>query len=421
MLSRLRTFDAHGGWGRAGAVSCAHWLSWRINMKLTAAHEHVRVARALGGLPLIDAAFGRGELSYSKVRALTRAATPAIEEDFLNVALHGTADQMERLVRAYRRVGEDAGRVPGAQRPRSERRYVRRSETATGMIKLEIQLPPEEAGLVWNAMMSALDGGARGRESSAEDSGPVVGSPAVANDGPELEELRADAIVDVARGYLQHQPRTLGSAYEVVVITTQEQLEQGSEGSNGVGGFLPDGTPVPTRVAAMLACDGARVDAVMSASGELLDVGRRTRAIPAAIARALWLRDGGCRAPGCGRRRHMHAHHIEAWAAGGATKLANLVMVCSAHHRMIHEGQLSAVVRDGAVVFSNHTGLVIPSSGPSVATGRELEELEAYLLDVGLRVDAETQRVWDGTRVRVAEMIDWMLISQTGGERSVSG
>jgi hypothetical protein len=62
MLTRLRIFDAHGGWGRAGAVSCAHWLSWRINMKLTAAHEHVRVARSLADLPLIDAAFGRAEL-----------------------------------------------------------------------------------------------------------------------------------------------------------------------------------------------------------------------------------------------------------------------------------------------------------------------------------------------------------------------
>lgn len=291
------------------------------------------------------------------------------------------------------------------------------------MIKIEIQLPPEEAGLLWNALMSAMDGGATERESSAENSAAVqvaakqtVGKQA--NDGPELEEQRADAIVDVARGYLQHRPRTLGSAYELVVISTREQLESGSD---GIGGYLPDGTPPPKRVAAMLACDGARVDAVMSPSGELLDVGRRTRAIPAAIARALWLRDGGCRAPGCGRRRHMHAHHIEGWAAGGATKLANLVLVCSTHHRMIHEGQLSTEIRDGVVVFRNHAGLVIPSSGPSVANGQELEELERCLEDVDLQVDGDTQRVWDGTRVRVAEMIDWMLASEISRERWLAG
>jgi hypothetical protein len=336
----------------------------------------------------------------------------------LNVALHGTADQIERLVRAYRRVKEEAAetKTPGTLRPRSERQYVRRSETATGMIKIEIQLPAEEAAVLWNALMSAMDGGASERESSAEK--PAVPAAKVANDGPELEEQRADAIVDMARGYLQHRPRTLGSAYELVVITTPEQLEQGS---HGVGGYLPDGTPVPKQVARMLAAEGARVDATMSSSGELLDVGRRTRTIPAAIARALWLRDGGCRAPGCGRRRHMHAHHIRGWAAGGETKLSNLVLVCSTHHRMIHDGQLSTAIRDGAVVFLNRSGLVIPNSGPSVATGRELEELERYLEDVDLHVDADTQRVWDGTRVRVAEMLDWMLSSELTRERYQPG
>jgi hypothetical protein len=218
---------------------------------------------------LIDAAFGRGELSYSKVRALTRAVTPETEQDFLNVALHGTADRM---------------------------------------IKIEIQLPAEEAAVLWNALMSAMDGGASERESSAETSAaPVVTK--VANDGPELEEQRADAVVDMARGCLQHRPRTLGSAYELVVITTPEQLEHGS---HGVGGYLP-------------------------------------------------------------------------------------------------------------VVFMNHSGLVIPSCGPSVATGRELEELERYPEDVDLHVDADIQRVWDGTRVRVAEMLDWMLSSELTRERYLSG
>lgn len=100
----------------------------------------------------------------------------------------------------------------------------------------------------------------------------LCGRAATSNDGPELEEQRADAIVDLSRGYLQHRPRTLGSAYELVVITTLEQLEQGSE---GVGGYLPDGSSVPKQVARMLAADGARVDAVMGQGGELLDVGRR--------------------------------------------------------------------------------------------------------------------------------------------------
>jgi hypothetical protein len=164
----------------------------------------------------------------------------------------------------------------------------------------------------------------------------------------ELEEQRANAVVDLARAYLQEHPRTLGSGYEMVIITTPGHLQQGPD---GVGGYLPDGTPVPLHLARMLACDGARVDVALGRDGELLDVGRRTRAIPPAIGRALWLRDGGCRVPGCGRTRHMHAHHIQPWADGGPTRLSNLVLVCSGHHRMIHEGRLESRISEGKIVF----------------------------------------------------------------------
>jgi hypothetical protein len=208
-----------------------------------------------------------------------------------------------------------------------------------GMVRIEMQLGAEEAAVVWSAMNSALDqapaeasvSAPTHEQAPAEASAPTLASapaPASAERAPagasraaqcpdrirlELEEQRADAIVDLARAYLQEHPRTLGSGYEMVIITTPEHLERGPD---GVGGHLPDGTPVPLHLARMLACDGARVDVVLGRDGEILDVGRRTRAIPSAIGRALWLRDGGCRVPGCGRTRHMHAHHIEPWAEG---------------------------------------------------------------------------------------------------------
>jgi hypothetical protein len=201
--------------------------------------------------------------------------------------------------------------------------------------------------------------------SSDTSQASVEARPESANDAEELEERRADAMVDVARAYLQHQPRTLGSGYEVVVISTKAQLEQGPD--DGVGGYLPDGTPVPLQVARMLALDGARVDVVMGDDGELLDVGRRTRSIPSAIGRALWLRDGGCRVPGCGRRRHMHAHHVQGWAEGGPTRLSNLVLVCSSHHRMLHERELSAEISDQKLVFVDQRGRCIPATPPRAA------------------------------------------------------
>src|SRR5256885_4304636 len=103
LLTCIRAFDVSEEWGHQGAVNCAHWLSWRINLAPGAAREKVRVARALGTLPQIDDALRRGVLSYSQVRALTRVATAANEERLLNAAQHTTGAQLERLCRGLRR------------------------------------------------------------------------------------------------------------------------------------------------------------------------------------------------------------------------------------------------------------------------------------------------------------------------------
>ena len=103
LLDLVREFDTRGGWN-SGFPSCAAWLTWRIGLAPGAAREHVRVARALGALPRLAQALGRGELSYSKVRALTRVATAETEERLLAVGRAGTAEHVERIVRGWRKV-----------------------------------------------------------------------------------------------------------------------------------------------------------------------------------------------------------------------------------------------------------------------------------------------------------------------------
>jgi hypothetical protein len=107
LLDLIREFDALGGWGN-GFLSCAHWLNWRVGVGLHAAREQVRTARALAQLPRIAEAFSRGLVSYSKVRALTRVATPDVEERLLTFATHGTASQVEQIAGAWRRVDRAA-------------------------------------------------------------------------------------------------------------------------------------------------------------------------------------------------------------------------------------------------------------------------------------------------------------------------
>jgi len=236
-------------------------------------------------------------------------------------------------------------------------------------------------------------------------------TPAGSDSLEQYEEQRANAIVDVARAYIKHRPRTLGSGYELVLISSKEQLEHGP---GGVGGFLRDGTPIPLHVARMLACDAARVDVTLGEAGEILDVGRRTRTIPSAIGRALWLRDGACRVPGCDRKRHLHAHHIQPWALGGPTRLSNLVLVCSGHHRMIHDNKLFTEVRDGKFVFLDQQRREIAHAPPSAATGLELEELDHFMQDVNLHIDPSTNYPkWDGTPMRLGETLDWMLMARS--------
>ncbi len=119
LLVLIREFDQRYGW-RGGFRSCAHWLNWRTGLARGSAREKVRVARALEELPQVAAAMQTGEISYSKVRALTRIATPETEEDLLAVARSGTAAHLERLVRAWRAAacGREGALIPSLDRSR---------------------------------------------------------------------------------------------------------------------------------------------------------------------------------------------------------------------------------------------------------------------------------------------------------------
>jgi hypothetical protein len=392
LLTHLRTFDAHEAWAGSGFRSTAAWLAWRIDISPVAAREHVRIARMLAELPQVDAAFATGKLTFSKVRAITRVATRETEQDFLDIAMHATAAQIETLTRAYRRT-----RIDPSEPAPDLRQFIRRVETPSGMVRIDIQLAPEQANIVWEAVTAAFD--ARRRDES--ESPASAEAPRPAPDPITLQSERADALVSVAQAYLQHRPRTFGSGYELVVMTTKEQLEHGP---GGVGGFLRDGTPVPLHIARMLACDCTRVDVETSEAGELLDIGRARRTIPSAIARALWLRDGGCRVPGCGRNRHLHAHHIEGWAEGGKTTVSNLVLLCPSHHSLVHENQLFISMNDGKLEFRNAHGLRIR---PAPERCDDLEALGDWLTATDLGCERDIP-LWDGSRLDLDEALHWM-------------
>ena len=149
LLTDLREFDRIGGWYAQGARGCAAWLSWRLGWSIGTARDHVRVANRLGTLPKIDEALRVGELSYCKVRALTRVATAENEALLLEDARYTTGGQLERICRKYAAVLRVAR--PTVEQDAMLRRVSRR-DLDDGMVKIEAVLHPDEAAAVWEAL-----------------------------------------------------------------------------------------------------------------------------------------------------------------------------------------------------------------------------------------------------------------------------
>ncbi len=184
LLVLIREFDTRGGW--EGFTTCAHWLSWRIGLAPGAAREHLRVARALADLPRLSDAMRRGAVSYSKVRAVTRVATPDNEQALLDVALAGTAAHVEQVVRTWRRV--DRAAEAAEDRRRHESRMLHTWVDDDGMVVVRGRLTPEVGAVLRRALDAALDAGAP-RPAAGAPAGDLADGMA-----PTIAQRRADAL-----------------------------------------------------------------------------------------------------------------------------------------------------------------------------------------------------------------------------------
>ena len=303
LLALIRDFDARGGW--SGFRSCAEWLSWRVGLDLGAARERVRVARALGALPRLGEALARGELSYSKVRALTRVATPQTEARLLKVGRAGTAAHVERIIRAWRRVDRRAEAREAARQ--HTHRGLRVFHDEDGTVVIRGRLTPEAGALLLRALDAARE---TLYQRARRDPGAPPADPAVAP--PTRSQQQADALVLLAETAL-HQaldPGAPGERYQVVVHVDAGVLEDpANEGQMALEG----GIRVSAGTSQRLACDASRVVMRHDPEGRVVEVGARTRTIPPALRRALHHRDQTCRFPGC-RGQIREGHHLQHWA-----------------------------------------------------------------------------------------------------------
>ena len=417
LLAMIREFDERCGWGAQDCRSCAHWLNWRTGLAMGAAREKVRVARALGELPAISESMSRGEVSYSKVRAMTRVATPENEAELLGLARCGTAAHVERVVRAWRRVD----RAEAAERDdlRRASRYLYLSTDEDGMVVVRGRLEPEVGAVLMRALEAAADR-LYEEERKGVGRGPSTSMRRPGHPGPggghapvPVGQQRADAIGVLAEAALgggleaTESGGTRADRYQVVVHVDGPVLADG--GAPGVSAL--EGGDVSAETSRRLSCDASRVTMTHDPDGRTLDVGRKTRAVSPALRRALEHRDRGCRFPGCGLR-YCDAHHIHHWATGGETKLDNLVLLCRRHHRLVHEGGYRVEgPADGELSFYRPDGKKIPEAPPlPEVSGDAIQVLVERLVDAGVELDPLAGLPdWDGYALDLQQALDGLM------------
>jgi Domain of unknown function (DUF222)/HNH endonuclease len=403
-LTLIAEFDRRNGWADGKLPSCAHWLNFKCGLNLGAAREKVRVAHALAGLPKIAASMSRGELSYSKVRALTRVASETTEDAFLMIALHGTAHHVETLVRGYRRAQE------AEELSREAQQHINRSVSYhfadDGSLILKARLPAVAGAMLIKALDAAIE-----TVPEKEISAAVVAERSIS-----YQAQRADALTALAENFLAQSDTSSNTAdrYQVVVHIDAETLRDRTAGRCEI----EQGPSLAVETVRRLSCDASLLRVLENEHGDPLTVGRKTRSIPPAIRRALNTRDGGCRFPGCTHQRYVDAHHIEHWADGGETKLSNLVTLCRLHHRLVHEGEITIeTLADGGWRFLHPDGRHFEIIRDTPPDSYHWEDLEHTHTELGIHIDSDTAATrWRGERMDY-ELGVWVLCQQANRAR----
>jgi hypothetical protein len=388
LAAKLAEFDAAREWEGHGIQSIGHWGDVNLGVPSRLGNELASVAARLGALPLLWAAFAEGALSLDKVRAAASIATAETDAKFTSLARAASVAQFQRICAAYRRLaGSDDPDAEAGEQQRQVRRGVSWREIDDGFVRLVAVLDADEAALVAAAIGGRVEEAwRRGRPDDDDTDAETC--------APDLAARRADALVELATEGLVAGPDPIVQAERVAVHVHVDADVLSGDRPDGVCEIDGIGPVSPTLVRRLL-CD-CQVSVVGDFPHASIDLGRSQRTVNRRQRRALQRRDRGCRFPGCGMRRYLHAHHVVPWEDDGPTDLDNLMLVCPAHHRLFHEGQYRIDVHGGGkFTFRWPDGRAIeppplrarPDAAPP-APGDPRAEGGGERLDLGLALDA---------------------------------
>jgi len=333
LIDRLGAFDAADGAQAMASVSTANWLRHRVGLPAGQAAETVRTARALRRtLPATAQALEKGEVTAHHAQAIVHTVqrvgdavvadkhqevTAEIETVMLGVGRSVDGGSLHGFGRRVREVIDPDGSLTDANR-QYDRRWLTVAKSIDGMVNVEGLLDPESGATVLTVLGHA-----------ATPSGPT--------DTRSAAQRRADAFVELCRQNLDRgESSRAGTTQPHLLVTTSLEALQNAAGHLPAELAWSDTLPGPA--VQRHACDATITRVLVDSHGMPLDVGRTTKVVPPAIRSALIVRDGGCVAHGCSRPIvWTEAHHIVHWVEGGPTALDNLVLLCRAHHRRVHD------------------------------------------------------------------------------------
>jgi hypothetical protein len=348
LLSLIVEADRRESWRDSGVRDLAHWLSIRYGISWWKARRWIVAGHALEELPRLSEALASGELGLDKVVEVARFANAETEAD---------------LIAWAGRVSVGAIRHRGDVWARSEREEIVDAERARTLswwwldeerrFGLHAELPAAQGAIVAKAIERMAD--------------QVPRMPGEEDDW-FMEARRADALVALCSAHVASDQDP--DRATVVVHAQLAGLEDGSGGCE-----IEGGPAIHVETVRRLLCNGRVQTIVEDAAGEVLGFSRISREPSAWMLRQIRYRDRECRFPACGARQFTEAHHVKWWRDGGRTDLDNLVLICSFHHRLVHEHGWSVERdREGVVRWFDPGGTRHRAgpSPPGVSVEREL-------------------------------------------------
>ncbi|MCZ6863329.1 MAG: DUF222 domain-containing protein [Alphaproteobacteria bacterium] len=283
LLTLIREFDEKECWADLGFFTCAHWLNFKCGIGMNAAREKVRVANALANLPKIDKGLSKGELSYSKVRAMTRIADETNEDYLMMIAKHGTAHHVEKLVSKFRMVKrlQDAEVADAQYRDRELSHYYDHD----GCLVIKARMPAEQGALIIKALEMAMDKNFVGTASVGAASA-ATDVTAETSDATPIAARRVDALANIAETYMNNDESSGSTADRYQVIIHTVGAASAATDVTAVTSEIENGPHVTAVTSRRISCDSTIVKIKEDKNGEPLSIGRRSRSIPPPMRRA---------------------------------------------------------------------------------------------------------------------------------------